>query len=78
MGTNCYPEDRKTGVTFKGESEEYLKAHGMIWKLLNKKGSKLLINDREFRVLDNAYNKPIKLEVKPIKGLVGKANIKIY
>ena len=75
---NCYPEDRKTGVTFKGESEEYIKAHGMIWKLLNRKGSKLIVNDREVRVLDNAHNKPITLEVKPLKGLVGKANIKIY
>ena len=75
---NCYPEDRKTGVTFKGESEEYKKAHSMIWELLNKKGSKLLVNDREVRVLDNAPNKPIKLEVKPIKGPAGKANIKIY
>ena len=24
-----YPEERKTGVTFKGDSEEYLKAHGI-------------------------------------------------
>ena len=73
-----YPEDRKTGVTFKGDCEEYLNAHKMIWKFLNRKGAKLVVNDREIRVLDNAKNKPIKLEVKPIKGPIGKTNLKLY
>ena len=73
-----YPEDRKTGVTFKGDCEEYLNAHKMIWKLLNRKGAKLVVNVREIRVLDNAKNKPIKLEVKPLRGPTGKTSIKLY
>ena len=30
-------EENKIGVTFKGESNEYLQAHGLIWKLFNEK-----------------------------------------
>ena len=34
---HCYSEENKTGVTFRGGSEEYLNAHEMITKMLNKK-----------------------------------------
>ena len=50
----------------------------MITKLLNKKGARFFVNERQIRVLDNAKNKPIKLEVKPLKGPTGKVNIKIH
>ena len=74
----CYSEENKTGVSFTGGSTEYLNAHEMICKLLNKKGAKLSVNDRVIRVLDNAKNKAIKVEVKPLKGSTGKVNLKIY
>ena len=71
-------EETKTGVTFKGDTEEYIKAHGLLLKMMDKKGTKYFVNSREIRILDNAKNKPIKVEVKPLKGETGKVNIKIY
>ena len=71
-------EETKTGVTFKGDTEEYIKAHGMLLKMMDKKGTKYFVNKREIRILDNAKNKPVKVEVKPLKGATGKVNIKIY
>ena len=71
-------EETKTGVTFKGNAEEYIKAHGLLLKMLDKKGMKYFVNEREIRILDNAKNKPIKIEVKPLKGETGKVNIKLY
>ena len=73
-----YPDDKKTGVSFKGDRVEYIEAHGMLTKMMDKKGSKFLVNGREFQILDNAKNKPIKVEIKPLKGPTGKANLKIY
>ena len=73
-----YPDESKTGVTFKGDSKEYVKAQGMVLELFNKKGAKYFINEREIRILDNVKNKPIKMEVKPLKGETGKVNIKLY
>ena len=70
--------ENKTGVTFKGDSQEYLEAHKKIAKLLNKKGAKMCVNDRKIRILDNPKNKPIKVEIQPVKGPIGKANVKIY
>ena len=78
MIPNCNSEENKNGVTFKGDTEEYLMARDMIFNLFNKKGSKLSINQRKLRILDNATNKPIRVEVKPPKGPVGKVNLKIY
>ena len=78
MVPKCYSEENKNGVTFKGGSEEFVNAHQKITKLLNKKGAKFSINNRAIRVLDNAKNKPIKLEVKPLKGQSGRVNVKIY
>ena len=40
-----YPDESKTGVTFKGDSKEYVKAQGMVLELFNKKGAKYFIND---------------------------------
>ena len=50
-------EENKIGVTFKGESNEYLQAHGLIWKLFNEKGANLMINDREIRIFDMGVSK---------------------
>ena len=78
MIPHAYTEENKTGVTFKGDSEEYVEATKRIFKMLNKKGLKYCVNERELRVLDNATGKPIKVEVKPPKGPSGKVNVKIY
>ena len=67
-----YPDDKKTGLSFKGDRNEYIEAHGMLMKMMDKKGSKYLVNGREFRILDNAKNKPIKVEINPLKGLLEK------
>ena len=46
-----YPEDMKTGVTFKGDSEEYLNAHTKLMKLMsNKKGTTYIINGRKLKI----------------------------
>ena len=73
-----YPIEKKSGVTFKGDTEEYLGAHKKVTEMLNKKGMKYLINGVELRILDNAKNKPIKIDVKFQKGASGKVNVKIY
>jgi hypothetical protein len=78
MVPKVYSEECKTGVTFKGDSEKYIEAHGKLILMMNRKGSKYLVNGREIRILDNVKNKPIKVEVRPLKGPLGKANIKIY
>ena len=70
--------ETKTGVTIKGDSSEYIEGHGKIKKMLDQKGANFLINGRGLRILDNAKNKPIKVEIKPLKGPSGKVNIKIY
>ena len=74
--SNC--DEKKTGVTFKGDTTEYLTARDMIFELFNKKGLQMLINNRKLRILDNAKNKPIKIDVKPRKGASGKVNITIF
>ena len=73
-----YSEEKKTGVTFKGDTDEYFRASKKIFKMMDIKGMKYSINDREIRILGNLDSKPIKVEVKPIKGPSGKVNIKIY
>ena len=70
--------EKKTGITFKGDTDECIEAHKHIWDALNKKGTKYGINGVEIRILDNATNKPIKVEVKPEKGPSGRVNVKIY
>ena len=71
-------EETKTGVTFKGDSDEYIAAQGKLYEMMNKKGLKYFVNGRQVRILDNAKNKPFKVEVKPLKGSTGKVNLKIY
>ena len=78
MIPHCNTEDRKTGVTFKGDTVEYLAASKRIFDLFNEKGRKLTINSRKIRILDNAKNKSIKVDIKPKKGPSGKVNVKIY
>jgi hypothetical protein len=71
-------EETKNCVTFKGDVEDYIRAHGVILKHLDKKGAKYFINEREIRILDNVKNNPIKIEIKPLKGETGNVNIKLY
>ena len=78
MIPGCNSDEMKTGVTFKGDTVEYLEAKQLIFKLFNNKGLKLSINDRNIRIVDNARKKPIKIEVKPPKGPAGKVNITIF
>ena len=49
MIPHCNAEDRKTGVTFKGDTVEYLAASKKIFDLLNEKGRKLAINIRKYK-----------------------------
>ena len=74
---HCNPDDKKNGITFKGDTPEYLRARNMIFDLFNKKGRILTINNRKLQILDNVKNQ-FKVEVKPPKGQSGKINIKIY
>ena len=46
--------------------------------MMNKKGAKYRVNGIDIRILDNSKTKPIKVEVKPLKGPSGKVNLKIY
>lgn len=78
MIPHCNTDDKKNGVTIKGDSAEYLRARDIIFKLFNKKGRKMVINNRKLQILDNIENKPIRVEVKPPKGPSGKVNVKIY
>ena len=73
-----YPPEKRTEVTFKGDTEEYFAAHTKIWKMFDIKGAQYLVNGVELRILDNAKNKPIKVEVKSKKGQSGKVNMKMY
>ena len=78
MVPTSYTEDLKTGVTFKGDSAGYIEAHKMINNMLTQNNSKFIINDREMTVKINGKNKPLKVDVKTIKGAVGKVNLKFY
>ena len=73
-----YPEDKQTGITFKGNTEEYYEASKKIKNMMNIKGMKYVVNDREIKIVDNADPKPIKVEVKPKKGPSGKVNVNIF
>ena len=73
-----YQDDMKTGVTFRGDSQEYLDARSKLKEMLDKKGMIYYINGNQLKILDNPKNKPIKVDIKPQKGPSGKANIKIY
>ena len=77
MIPHCNPEDKKNGITFKGDTEEYLRARDIIFDFFNKKGRKLTINDRNLQILDIVKNQ-FKIDIKPLKGQSGKINIKIY
>ena len=59
MIPQCSTDEKKTGVTFKGDTIEYLAARDMLFDLFNKKGLQMSINNRKLRILDNAKNKPI-------------------
>ena len=73
-----YPEEKKTGVSFKGESEEYFSALKFLHDMLDRKGQSYVVNNVLLRIVDNPKNKPIKVEVKVSNGASGKVNVKIY
>ena len=73
-----YTDEHKNGVTFKGESGEFIDAHQRVFKMLNIKGIRYKVNEREIRILDNPKSKPIKVEVTPLKGPSGTVNVNIY
>ena len=62
MVPQTYSDAHKNGVTFKGETGEYIDAHQRVFKMFNIKGIKYRINDREIRVLDNPKSRPSKLK----------------
>ena len=42
--------ENKTGITFKGNNEDYLDAHGKLLELMNEKGERYLINGIEIAI----------------------------
>ena len=68
----------KSGITIKGNNEEYINAHKSIKDIFRKKGERFFINNNEVCVTDVPTNKPICVEVKTKNSLSGKANLKIY
>ena len=70
-----YPEEKKTGVSFKGESEEYFSALKFLHDMLDRKGQSYVVNNVLLRIVDNPKNKPIKVEVKVSNGTSGKVNV---
>ena len=77
MIPHCHPEEKKNGITFKGDTADYLRARDIIFEFFNKKGRILTINNRKLQILDIVKHQ-FKIEVKPLKGQTGKINIKIY
>ena len=77
MIPHCHPEEKKNGITFKGDTADYLRARDIIFEFFNKKGRILTINNRKLQILDIVKHQ-FKIEVKPPKGQSGKINIKIY
>ena len=77
MIPHCSSEEKKNGITFKGDTAEYLRARDIIFDFFNKKGRKLTVNNRNLQILD-IVKYQFKIEVKPPKGQTGKINIKIY
>ena len=71
-------DESKTGITFKGNDEEYLTAHKKLLDMIKKKGERFVINGVEIGIIDTPKNKPVSVEIKPKYGLTGKANLKIY
>ena len=72
------PIDNKTGVTIKGSSDEFVKAHKIIKSMTDKKGNRLTINGVDIAIMDTPKNKPIVIEIKAKNELSGKANLKFY
>ena len=70
--------ENKTGITFKGDTEEYISANKNIFEMFNKKGAIYNVNGNEITILDNVKNKPIKVDITPEKGISGKVNLKMY
>ena len=72
------PENEKNGVTFRGNDNEYFKAHNMLKELTKTKGDKFVINGVDISIADAPYNKPVTISIKTKNGATGKANVKIY
>ena len=70
--------DKKSGITFKGNSDGYLEAHRIIKAMTGTKGDRFIKNGVEMTILDTPKNKPIKVEIKLKNCMSGKANLKIF
>ena len=70
--------ENKNGITIKGASDEFVSIQERVHELLNKKGAKFRVNDVQFLVIDNARNKPFKIEIATKAGKSPKINVKFY
>ena len=71
-------DENKSGVTFKGNDQEYFNAHHLVGELTKKKGDRFVINGVEISVADAPENKPVTIGIKCKTGLTGKANLTVY
>ena len=71
-------DDNKSGVTIKGKDTEYINANKKVASMFKKRGDKFKINGIELSISDAPKNKPVTIELKPVTGVTGKANLKIY
>ena len=71
-------EECKTGITFKGNDEEYVNAQKKVLQMIKKKGERYEINGIEVAIVDTPKNKPVLVKTKSKTGLSGKSNLKVY
>ena len=71
-------DDNKSGVTMKGNDTEYINANKKVASLFKTRGDKFKINGIEVFIADAPKNKPVTIELKPLSGISGKANLKMY
>ena len=74
---NCTIEE-VTGVLFKGESTEFKEASKRLSEMMSKVKAKYVIEGREVKTLSVPKAAPTTIEVKTIKGKVGRAGIKFF
>ena len=74
---NC-TEDEITGVCIKGDSTEFKEASKRLSEMMSKVKARYVIEGREVKTLSVPKLAPLTIEVKTIKGEVGRAGIKFY
>ena len=70
--------ENKSGITFKGSDDEYIKAHKIVMKMTQKKGDRFVVNGIDIYIADAPNNKPVCNAIKPKSGITGKVNLKIW